>query len=123
MKALSIKQPWAWLIVNGHKDIENRNWKTNYRGKFLIHASRNFDYAGYQYVRETFPRINLPPECEYKFGGIIGKANLIDCVDFHQSPWFGGEYGFVISEAENIDFIPCKGKLGFFDPDQDETAK
>ena len=43
MKALSIKQPWAWLIVNGYKDIENRTWKTNYRGTFLVHASKGFD--------------------------------------------------------------------------------
>lgn len=39
MKALSIRQPWAWLIANGYKDIENRSWRTNYRGPVLIHAS------------------------------------------------------------------------------------
>ena len=38
MRALSIRQPWAWLIVNGHKDIENRSWRTKYRGPFLVHA-------------------------------------------------------------------------------------
>ncbi|WP_229215634.1 ASCH domain-containing protein [Duganella sp. CY15W] len=40
MKALSIRQPWAWLIVNGYKDIENRSWSTNVRGKVLVHASK-----------------------------------------------------------------------------------
>jgi hypothetical protein len=40
MLALSIKQPWSWLIVFGHKDIENRSWPTRYRGRFLIHAGR-----------------------------------------------------------------------------------
>lgn len=39
MKAISIRQPWAWLIVNGFKDIENRSWRTKYRGPVLIHAS------------------------------------------------------------------------------------
>ncbi|WP_245839042.1 ASCH domain-containing protein [Yersinia kristensenii] len=39
MKALSIRQPWAWLIVNGYKDIENRTWNTKCRGPVLIHAS------------------------------------------------------------------------------------
>ncbi|WP_206002040.1 ASCH domain-containing protein [Paraburkholderia aromaticivorans] len=38
MKALSIRQPWAWLIVKGHKDIENRTWSTRFRGRVLIHA-------------------------------------------------------------------------------------
>lgn len=43
MKALSIRQPWAWLIANGHKDIENRTSHTNFRGDFLIHASKKFE--------------------------------------------------------------------------------
>lgn len=42
MKALSILQPWAWLITAGHKDIENRRWWTNYRGPFLIHAGKKW---------------------------------------------------------------------------------
>jgi hypothetical protein len=43
LKALSIKQPWASLIVNGHKDIENRDWPTNLTGPVLIHAGKRFD--------------------------------------------------------------------------------
>lgn len=46
MKALSIRQPWAWLIVAGYKDIENRSWPTNFRGRVYIHASRKFDEVG-----------------------------------------------------------------------------
>ena len=37
---LSIRQPWAWLIVNGYKDIENRTWSTRFRGKVLIHGMK-----------------------------------------------------------------------------------
>ena len=37
-RALSIRQPWAWLILNGYKDLENRTWRTDYRGPLLIHA-------------------------------------------------------------------------------------
>ena len=40
MKALSIRQPWAWLIVHGRKDIENRSWRTKFRGRFLVHAAQ-----------------------------------------------------------------------------------
>src|SRR5690349_14501124 len=43
MKALSIRQPWAWLIVNGHKPVENRSWPTKYTGKLLIHAGQRFE--------------------------------------------------------------------------------
>ncbi len=50
MKALSIRQPWAWLIANGYKDIENRSWRTNFRGEFLIHAGKKFDSAGWRWA-------------------------------------------------------------------------
>jgi hypothetical protein len=43
MKVLSIRQPWAFLIVNGHKNIENRDWLTAYRGPVLIHAGKQWD--------------------------------------------------------------------------------
>jgi hypothetical protein len=43
MKELSIRQPWAWLIIAGHKDVENRSWTTTYRGPLLIHAARRPD--------------------------------------------------------------------------------
>jgi ASCH domain len=39
MRTLSLRQPWAWLVVNGYKDIENRSWRTNHRGPLVIHAS------------------------------------------------------------------------------------
>jgi|ERR1700758_4475866 hypothetical protein len=39
MKVIVIRQPWAWLIVNGFKDIENRSWRTRYRGPLMIHPS------------------------------------------------------------------------------------
>ena len=54
--ALSIRQPWAWLIVNGYKDIENRDWKTHYRGRFYVHAGKQFDKAGYADVQRYFPK-------------------------------------------------------------------
>ncbi len=56
--ALSIRQPWAWLIINGYKDIENRSWPTNYRGTFFIHASKTFDNTGYKIVKERYKNNN-----------------------------------------------------------------
>ena len=43
MKALSIRQPWAWLIVAGYKDVENRTWATDFRGRIYVHAGQRYD--------------------------------------------------------------------------------
>jgi len=48
MIALSIQQPWAWAIIHGGKDVENRTWPTKFRGRFLVHASRKFDWEGFR---------------------------------------------------------------------------
>ena len=84
MKALSIRQPWAWLIVNGYKPVENRTWNTKVRGLILIHASKGFDKAGYAWVRDNFPEIVLPIPQQFERGGIVGIANLYTVRDREQ---------------------------------------
>jgi hypothetical protein len=106
MKALSIRQPWAWLIVNGHKDIENRDWATNFRGRVLIHASDAEEYPD-QYGGSY-------PARESMIGGIVGVATITGCVDRSDSKWFMGQYGFTLTDAKPLPFIACKGALGFF---------
>ena len=113
MKALSTRQPWAWLIVNGYKPIENRNWRSGYRGELAIHASKTFDSGGVEFVRKSFPRIHLPDS--YDMGGIVGMVNMVDCVDSSDSPWFFGKHGFVFEDANASEFISCKGRLSIFD--------
>lgn len=39
---LSVRQPWAWLMVNNLKDVENRSWYTKFRGRLYIHASGTY---------------------------------------------------------------------------------
>jgi hypothetical protein len=114
--ALSIQQPWAWLIVTGHKPVENRDWPTRVRGWIGIHAGQKFDAEGYEWVRREFPQIALPAPAEFARGGIVGRARLVDCVEEHDSPWFFGRYGFVFADAEPLPVIGCRGKLGFFRP-------
>lgn len=115
-RALSIQQPWAWLIVNGHKPVENRDWPTNVRGWIGIHAGKKFDADGYEWVRRKFPEITLPAPDAFERGGIVGRARLTGCVDYHESPWFMGEYGFVFEDAEPLPLRECRGMLGFFVP-------
>ena len=54
--ALSIQQPWAWLIVNGFKDVENRDWPTKIRGIVGVHAGKKIDHGGIAIVRSEFPQ-------------------------------------------------------------------
>ena len=72
MKVLTIKQPWASLIVDGYKKYEFRSWKTNYRGKILIHAGMSIENDMALKVK----KYNL----EYVKGAIIGEAEIVDCI-------------------------------------------
>lgn len=49
-KALSLRQPWAWAVVHGYKDVENRSWSTKHRGPLLIHASKQLDPEGFRFL-------------------------------------------------------------------------
>jgi len=116
-RALSIRQPWAWLIAHGFKDVENRSWLARVRGLVLIHAPKTFDAEGYAWVREAFPNIPLPRMVEFERGGVVGRATLVDCVSESESPWFFGPYGFVFADAVPLELTPCRGHLGFFTPE------
>ena len=112
MKAISIQQPWAWLICAGFKDIENRSWKTNYRGEILIHAGKKIDKSAIEWVKENRPDIELPTE--FRTGGIVGRAEIVDCVAESESPWFFGEFGFVLAHQAPMTLRPLRGQLGIF---------
>jgi len=116
MKALSIRQPWAWAILNG-KDVENRTWPTHYTGPILIHASKTFDFDGYRWILENrhLFSVDIPQRDNFLMGGFIGKTNIIDCVSYFESPFFFGPWGFVFEGTEPIDFVRARGRLGLFD--------
>ncbi len=116
IKALSIRQPWAWLIVHGHKDIENRCWRTHKRGKILVHASAGLTRQEYARAADFAADLGVvvPGFSELDRGGIVGSVKIVDCVEEDPSPWYFGYYGFLLKDAEVLPFVPCKGKLGFF---------
>ena len=125
MKALSVRQPWAWLIVNGMKDIENRTWPTRFRGRVLIHASKGMTRAEYEDVEdylmfsamESMTAIRIPESADLDRGGIVGIATVVDCIrpQDRLSPWhIEGQFGFHLIDAKPLPFLPCKGALGFF---------
>lgn len=122
MKALTIKEPWASLIIEGYKKYEFRSWKTNYRGKILIHAGLNIEKD----MLERFKDYNL--NCSQ--GAIIGEAELVDCVlvdsKLNQElrkidPIVYGRskhtetYGWKLENVKKYDVpISCKGTLGLW---------
>jgi len=117
LKAISIRQPWAWLIVNGYKDIENRIWAAKLRGPILIHAGQsksNTTPDALAYIKRKYRVPNLPDT--FETGGIVGIAEITDCVQRHRSKWFQGPYGWTLAHARRLPFKSVKGCLKFFNP-------
>jgi len=111
VKALSIQQPWAWLIVNALKDIENRDWTTDYRGILLIHAGKQMDR---RFPWGKYAELAMPLTKDYELDGLVGYATLQKVVTNHTSPWFCGKYGFVLTQRHPVDLIPLRGQPGLF---------
>ena len=129
--ALSIRQPWAWLIVNGHKDIENRDWPTVFRGRMLIHAgltmSRSYydETVAYLYDEGILAsNVEIPRFEVLERGGLVGWAEVVDCVTEHNSRWIQeGSYGFVLRNGRTTPFVPFMGRLGFFNVPKEAIAE
>lgn len=125
MRALSVRAPWWWFILHGWKDVENRNWRTSFRGRVLIHASkwyvhrdvvddiwRGQDIASY---RRMLPASHPYDWLKASAGCIVGSVEIVDCVSQSDSPWFFGRYGLVLRNPLIFaDPVPFKGSLGFF---------
>ena len=122
MIALSIRQPWASFIITGvagrFKDIENRDWSAPFRGRLLVHASKNAvkkDFAAAIASVEEALGIDIDmPFDAFPRGGVIGSVEVFDCVDASSSPWFVGPHGFLLREPRGLAFMPFRGQLSFF---------
>ena len=106
MKAITVRQPWAWAIIFAGKDIENRSWYTRYRGPVAIHA-------GMGYKTDCFcPEVSARPEREdLEFGAILGVVELVEVVEKSRSRWFEGPYGFVLSDPSPLRSL-CHARAG-----------
>lgn len=121
MKVLSIRQPWAsFIFANGPnwKRVENRSWPTDYRGWLYIHASKGVTEEEYAEARKFAIKCGvylIPPYADLLRGGIIGMVRLAGCVRRHESRWFTGPFGFVLSHRYPLPFEPCAGQRGLYD--------
>jgi len=92
MKALSLRQPWAWAILHAGKRVENRTWKCGFRGPFLIHAAKGCTREEYEQACAWMVERGLiswptwtpdgparPPDLDdLPRGGIVGRARIVD---------------------------------------------
>jgi hypothetical protein len=132
--ALSLKQPWATLLVHGTKSIEIRSWPTTRRGPILIHAAR---------VPDPRPEAwaHVPAELQAAAqltGGIVGEGQLLECrayrsleaflrerdLHLNEPDWFRPPvlYGFVFQELRALPFRRCTGWMRFFPVSDEDLA-
>jgi hypothetical protein len=121
-RVLSIRQPWCWAMCSEsippefRKNLENRNWSTKYRGPILLHAAlkqqRQKEITAFLEMATGLEVPKDPP-----LGGIVGKAKIVDVISKSKSPWFSGDFAFVLEDMQETPFIPCKGQLGIYYPD------
>jgi hypothetical protein len=111
-------------ILDSGKDIENRDWHTNQRGRILLHAGKWFNESEIMQDLRTIQKILGLEEPDKEmlklfkpFGGcLVGIVEIVDCVSESDSPWFFGKYGFVLANPIALPSpIPYKGQLGFFE--------
>jgi hypothetical protein len=141
VKALTVKNPWAWAIFHG-KGVENRKTRTNYRGPLAIHAGLTWSGRGESDPRIRAAHLHLASAdhprrinrsdhtgCCFVFGMVIGTVEVTDChlaVGECCGPWGidpGGYHWVLTNPHQLVTPVPCRGRLGVFDlPDPVATA-
>jgi len=127
LKCLSVSQPFADLIISGKKNIELRNWNTNFRGEFLIHSPIKI---------RTDDCKRLKIKTKLVTGAIVGKAELFQVKKYESNKeikidqklhlsskkFHDKTFGFLLKNPKSLRIpIPWKGQLGFFDVDLPKT--
>jgi len=137
MKALSVRQPWAWAILHAGKDVENRDWRDDggnlkqarrlaAKGEtILLHTGAGMTRAEYEHGLDTICAIRpdlavavakLSRETIPR-GGIVGSFRIVRVTSdaLTASRWFAGRWGLVLADVVPLGFVPLAGQLGFFD--------
>jgi hypothetical protein len=118
--ALSLCQPWAYAVLYLGKDIENRTWRSPYRGRVILHASRTMDEAGVKYLQEAgFPVPEVLP-----MGAYVGEVTITDCRPLAEcaSRWAFGPWCYTLEWPIVYETpIPGRGRLGFYPVPEEVT--
>lgn len=149
MRAITVKQPWAWAIIHAGKDVENRtrNIAASYRGPLLIHAGLTEDISAWsnQLIRAAIPRMGRPALPGHggatvglglHYGAIIGVVDLINahrsnhghrlvdgcCKSAWAEQW--ADAHLVLANPRPLSRpVYCRGALGLWRPSPDVAAK
>ncbi len=125
IKVLTIRQPWAHAILNLGKNVENRVWRTRYRGPLLIHAAARHEPHSREMLSEYMSR---PPSAQslndLPLGCIVGIADVIDCVTNSKSRWANkGTWHWLLRNARSVKPVKCAGRLGLWTPSRATMKK
>lgn len=119
MKALSIKEPWASLVVDGYKTIEVRTWSTGFRGWLAVHASSKPVAGWLQWMLEEHHE--KIPALGYAFGAVIGAVRVIDCRPLSDDDEpaamceCAGLEGLIVDAAVRIEPVTARGALSLWE--------
>jgi hypothetical protein len=119
LRALSIRQPWAWAILYGGKRVENRSWYTAYRGPIYLHAGLQVDRGAEDGLADVILAVPEPRPPAYR-GAVLGIAELVDCVPISEVPagqqdWSVGPWCFILEGVRALERpVAAKGALGIF---------
>lgn len=141
MRAITVRQPWAWQIINQRKDIENRtrNIAGKYRGPVAIHAALKPDQEALARLPRRAPEWVTAPRV-FDYGVILGVVDLIDvhaptqrqgraiCPGITEAPWTCSAW----AEDDTVHLVlanprpmplreqpRCRGALGLWTPHAD----
>lgn len=115
MRALVVKQPWAWAIMEGHKRFENRSWTTKYRGPIAVIAGAS--RSSLKHATAFMSGLGIERPAELPFGCILGIVNLVDVISPSQSddPFAEGPYCWRLESPVKLERpVPFRGQLGLF---------
>lgn len=127
MKALTICQPYAEMILQGEKLVENRSWPTSHRGRMYIHAGKNREFWDDEVDRKRYPNA--------AWGAVVAIVNLVDCVRLddpkahERYPWLRkhqhsyGPWCWILEGVNAIGPWPWRGAQGLFDIDEAELGR
>ena len=121
LKALTIRQPWAWAVIYAGRDVENRRWQTAYRGPLLIHAAKQADPAAAARLLWTMsdPEAFGQPRTAFEArGAIIGIAYLSEILTDSPSQWAEQRcYHWKLESPAPVDApVPCQGRQRLWNP-------
>lgn len=151
MKALSLTQPWAWIILHLGKRIENRSRNIgNYRGPLLLHAAKGMSerdwWSAYDFVQQRFGHIGfadqIPKPRALVRGAIVGRCDVVNqcapglvwlaepgtrtlrhATEDLDERWYMGAFGYVLSDVRPTPHVECNGALGFWRPPEDVARR